>query len=143
MSALRDQAARRRLELNPITTSLNVSQQPLSHQTPLSALSANSLSAPFGYHPAAYTPVTPARQYNPQQWVHSPSVASDAGTHFSVARPQDPEGTPYQLFNCYTFACCETPMIVNADRQISSDNCSTSIFSTAKSAYVYDSCGGI
>jgi hypothetical protein len=93
MSSLRDQAARRRLELNPITTSLSTAQPPLPHQTPVSALSSHSLSAPFGYNPQAYTPVTPARQYNPQLWVNSPSVASEAGTHFSTPRPSDREGT--------------------------------------------------
>ena len=92
MSSLRDQAARLRMELNPLMTSLHGSQQPLPHQTPNSALSTNSLSAPFGYHPASYTPVTPAGRYNPQQWVNSPSVPSDAGTHFLAARPQDLEG---------------------------------------------------
>ena len=98
MATLRDQAARRRLELNPITTSLNASQQPLPHQTPLSALSNNSLSAPFGYHPATYTPVSAVRQYNPQQWLNSPSVASEAGTHFSTgAIPQDAEGNAIRM----------------------------------------------
>jgi len=96
MSMLRDQAARRRLELNPITTSsLNVPTPPLSHQTPSSALSAASLSAQFGYTPAAYTPLSAVREYNPQQWASSPS---DLGhgvqqqPHFSSSRLQDSEG---------------------------------------------------
>jgi hypothetical protein len=90
MSALRD-AARRRLELNPITTSLTVSQQPYQ-QTPNSALSSTSLSAPFGYNPATYTPVSAVRQYNPQQWASSPSVNSDGGNRLS-GHLQDTEGT--------------------------------------------------
>lgn len=92
MSTLRD-AARRRLELNPITTSLNSGfQQQAQHlQTPSSALSNNSLSAPFGYNPLAFTPVSAARQqYNPQQWTASPSVLSDNGTQYSNRRPQEP-----------------------------------------------------
>jgi hypothetical protein len=90
MSALRD-AARRRLELNPISTSLTVLQQPYQ-QTPNSALSSNSLSAPFGYNPANYTPVSAVRQYNPQQWTSSPSVHSDGGNRLS-GHLQDPDGT--------------------------------------------------
>lgn len=97
MSMLRDQAARRRLELNPITTSsLNVHQAPQPHQTPLSALSAHSLSAQFGYNPSAYTPLSAVREYNPQQWTSSPSVHSDHSQfqqQFSTARPQDTEGS--------------------------------------------------
>lgn len=96
MSLLRDQAARRRLELNPITTSsLGVSQQPQLQQTPVSALSATSLSAQFGYNPGSYTPLSAVREYNPQQWASSPSVLSDhshASQRFSQARPQDTEG---------------------------------------------------
>ncbi|PMD46311.1 hypothetical protein L207DRAFT_523720 [Hyaloscypha variabilis F] len=88
MSALRD-AARRRLELNPLTTSLGLAPQ--AHQTPNSAISSSSLSAPFGYNPSTYTPVSAARPYNPQQWLNSPSVASDAGTHHSLGRVQDTE----------------------------------------------------
>jgi hypothetical protein len=90
MTTLRDQAARRRLELNPITTSLGIAPQP--HQTPTSALSSNSLSAPFGYNPSTYTPASAARPYNPQQWTSSPSIASDTGTHHSTGRVQDTEG---------------------------------------------------
>jgi hypothetical protein len=96
MSMLRDQAARRRLELNPITTSsLNVLQHPQPHQTPISALSATSLSTQFGYNPAAYTPLSAVREYNPQQWAPSPSVLSDnsqGSYRFPQVRPQDPEG---------------------------------------------------
>ncbi|KAE8451528.1 hypothetical protein EG329_003601 [Mollisiaceae sp. DMI_Dod_QoI] len=94
MSTLRDAAARRRLELNPITTSLNVAQHQSHLQTPLSAISSSSLSAPFGYHPATYTPVSAVRQYNPQQWTSSPSVASESGTHYSTGRPPDTETGP-------------------------------------------------
>jgi len=98
MSMLRDQAARRRLELNPITTSsLNVPTPPLSHQTPSSALSATSLSAQFGYTPAAYTPLSAVREYNPQQWAPSPSdlghgQQQQQQPHFSSSRLQDSEG---------------------------------------------------
>lgn len=92
MSTLRD-AARRRLELNPITTSLNSGHLQSHHlQTPNSALSNNSLSAPFGYNSAAFTPVSAARQYNPQQWTASPSVTSENGSQFTPHRPQDSEG---------------------------------------------------
>lgn len=97
MSTLRD-AARRRLELNPLTTSVNNGHLQSHHlQTPNSALSNNSLSAPFGYNAAAFTPVSAARQYNPQQWTASPSVASDNGSQFTPHRQQDPDGksTPY------------------------------------------------
>ncbi|CZR57044.1 uncharacterized protein PAC_06933 [Phialocephala subalpina] len=90
MSTLRDAAARRRLELNPLTTSLSPHQSHL--QTPLSALSSSSLSAPFGYNPATYTPVSAnVRHYNPQQWTSSPSVASESGTQFSTGMRPDTE----------------------------------------------------
>lgn len=89
MASLRDQAARRRLDLSPITTSLTV-QQPYPTQTPISALSSNSLSAPFGYYPATYTPVSAVRQYNPQQWTPSPSVSHDNTNHFQAR--SDTEG---------------------------------------------------
>ncbi|CAG8956444.1 hypothetical protein HYFRA_00003828 [Hymenoscyphus fraxineus] len=83
MASLRDQAARRRLDLSPITTSLAVQQQ-YPTQTPISAISSSSLSAPFGYHPAAYTPVSTVRQYNPQQWTPSPSITHDNTNHFQA-----------------------------------------------------------
>lgn len=89
MASLRDLTARRRLDLSPITTSLTV-QQPYPTQTPISAISSNSLSAPFGYHPAPYTPASAVRQYNPQQWTASPSVPSDHSNHF--ANRQETEG---------------------------------------------------
>ncbi|KAH8668078.1 hypothetical protein BGZ60DRAFT_487535 [Tricladium varicosporioides] len=98
MATLRDQAARRRLDLSPITTSLSVNQPAYPSQTPISALSSNSLSAPFGYHPAAYTPVSAVRQYNPQQWGASPIVPSDGSGHFG-SRPESevvvPAPPPY------------------------------------------------
>src|SRR5882757_3650893 len=100
MSALRD-AARRRLELNPLTTSLGLAPQ--VHQTPNSAISSNALSAPFGYNPSTYTPVSAARPYNPQQWLNSPAAASDAGTHHSIGRVQDTEGIlnyPLCIYSC-------------------------------------------
>jgi hypothetical protein len=93
MSNLRE-ATRRRLELNPLSTSLNIGhhQQPHTLQTPSSALSSNSLSAPFGYNPAAFTPVSAVRQqYNPQQWTASPSVVADNGAQFATHRQQDPD----------------------------------------------------
>lgn len=97
MSMLRDQAARRRLELNPImTSSLNVHQAPVPHQTPLSAASAHSLSAQFGYNPSAYnTPFSAVREYNPQQWAATPSAHSENSQfqpQFATARAQDTEG---------------------------------------------------
>ncbi len=93
---LRDSAIRRRLELNPLTTSLNVIQ-PSHLQTPSSALSSTSLSAPFGYNPATFTPVSAVRQYNPQQWTASPTVVSDNGHHFNSRQAQDPEGIMISL----------------------------------------------
>ncbi|KUJ21801.1 uncharacterized protein LY89DRAFT_384646 [Mollisia scopiformis] len=88
MTSLRDAAARRRMQLNPITTSLNVAQHQSHLQTPLSALSSSSLSAPFAYNPS-YTPISAVRQqYNPQAWTASPNVTPESGSHF---RPQDPE----------------------------------------------------
>ena len=96
MSMLRDQAARRRMELNPITTQLNVIQQQQAHHTPISAVSANSLSAQFGHHPvAAYTPLSAVREYNPQQWAPSPGGVADHGhgqPQFASGRPRDLEG---------------------------------------------------
>ncbi|KAF4637963.1 hypothetical protein G7Y89_g126 [Cudoniella acicularis] len=94
MATLRDQAARRRLDLSPITTSLTVNQQQYPSQTPVSALSSNSLSAPFGYHPATYTPVSAVRQYNPQQWGASP-IPSDGSSHF----PSRPESKLWPLLH--------------------------------------------
>jgi len=98
MSMLRDQAARRRMELNPITTQLNVlQQQQQAHHTPISAVSANSLSAQFGHHHpvAAYTPLSAVREYNPQQWAPSPGGVADHGhgqLQFPSGRPRDMEG---------------------------------------------------
>ncbi len=92
MAALRDQAARRRLELNPIRTTLNVGQQPYHLQTPSSALSSNSLSAPFGYNSANYTPVSGVQQYNPQQWTASPNTTPESGPRFLSNQLRDGEG---------------------------------------------------
>ena len=102
MSMLRDQAVRRRMELNPITTQLNVlqqhqQQQQQAHHTPISAVSANSLSAQFGgHHPvAAYTPLSAVREYNPQQWGPSPGGLAEHGhgqPMFPLGRPRDLEG---------------------------------------------------
>lgn len=93
MSNLRDQV-RRRLELNPLTTSISPIQQP--HQTPASGISSNPLSAQFGYTPLGYTPISAvpasaARQYNPQQWGSSPNVSSAVSTQYP-SRPQDSDG---------------------------------------------------
>ncbi|KAH7342987.1 hypothetical protein BKA65DRAFT_505320 [Rhexocercosporidium sp. MPI-PUGE-AT-0058] len=99
MATLRE-AARRRLNLDPLTTSLNLPQHQPHHQTPSSALSSTSLSAPFGYNQSSFTPVSAVRTsaYNPAQWSNSPSVTPDSSTHFSSghssARPQDVELTP-------------------------------------------------
>ncbi|TVY21022.1 hypothetical protein LARI1_G002221 [Lachnellula arida] len=94
MANLRDQAARRRLDLSPITTSINPPSQPHISQTPSSTLSSASLSAQFGYNPATYTPISAVRQYNPQQWTPSPVVlsATDGSSHFP-SRPE-PEVAP-------------------------------------------------
>ncbi|RDL39586.1 Uncharacterized protein BP5553_03926 [Venustampulla echinocandica] len=93
MATLRDLTPRRRHDLSPLTTSLAVNQSPFPTQTPVSALSSNSLSAPFGYHPATYTPVSAVRQYNPQQWTSSPSVPSDNNNHF-ISRPDSEAAVP-------------------------------------------------
>ncbi|CZT51998.1 uncharacterized protein RSE6_13231 [Rhynchosporium secalis] len=99
MATLRE-AARRRLNLDPLTTSLNLPQHQSHHQTPSSALSSTSLSAPFGYNPSSFTPVSAVRTsaYNPAQWSNSPSVTPDSSNHFSSAnssaRPQDLEIAP-------------------------------------------------
>ena len=106
MTTLRDAAARRRLELNPITTSVNAAQQP--YQTPSSALSANSLSAPFGYNPATYTPASSVRPYNPQQWTTSPSVISDTSTHFSTGRPPERPPDPESMLPSSHIVCAVT-----------------------------------
>ncbi|RFU31277.1 hypothetical protein B7463_g5042, partial [Scytalidium lignicola] len=99
MTSLRDQA-RRRLELNPITTQIAQQQQQQQQQqqhhlgsTPATAISASSFGAPFGYNPAIYnsTPVSAVRQYNPQQWFSSPAGASEQSSHYS-SRP-DPDVT--------------------------------------------------
>jgi len=129
MSRLSDQAVRRRLELNPITTSLNHLQPQQPQNTPISAVSTHSLSAQFGYHPAAYTPLSAVRQYNPQQWAPSPSVMSDhshASQRFSSGRPQDPEGSANSLHGCLS------QLLINiffdrTDTTISSDSCTTPI----------------
>ncbi|KAJ5042944.1 uncharacterized protein L3040_004334 [Drepanopeziza brunnea f. sp. 'multigermtubi'] len=97
MATLRE-AARRRLNLDPLTTSLTPPQHPSQHQTPTSsALSAASLSAPFGYNPSSFTPVSAVRNssYNPAQWSNSPNLTPDSSSRFSSghssARPQAPE----------------------------------------------------
>lgn len=89
---LRDQAARRRLELNPLTTTALGVQPQYPHQTPSSALSQNSLSAQFGYNPSSFnpTPISGVQQYNPQQWTPQGSIIS-AGPS-AGGRVQDPEG---------------------------------------------------
>ncbi|KAG9247267.1 hypothetical protein BJ878DRAFT_205444 [Calycina marina] len=90
MSFLRDQVARRRLDLNPLTTQLNTLQQSPAQHTPASAVSANSLSAQFVHSTAAYTPLSAVRQYNPQQW--APSPGTDHGNSQPLfARSRDPE----------------------------------------------------
>jgi hypothetical protein len=115
MSRLSDPSIRRRLELNPLTTTVNAGpqqqQQHLAH-TPLSAVSATSLSAQFGYQPAAYTPLSAVRQYNPQQWTPSPSVLSPDHGHtpqyFPPTRPHDPDGiTPDSFYFCTPANSCE------------------------------------
>lgn len=139
MTTLRDQAARRRLELNPITTTLGINPQP--HQTPNSALSSHSLSAPFGYNPSyTPTPVSAARPYNPQQWTHSPSVASDTGTHHSTGRVQDTEGILNRPLCTYSYSY----LMIDLSNKIqeanvcclSCDACPTSLLSTTKSTGV-------
>lgn len=96
ITMLRDQTGRRRIELNPLTTALNSSQQ-YPHQTPQSALSQSSLSAQFGYNPSSFNPTPPVssvHQYNPQQWGSSPTPHS--GGQLSGGRMQmtmaDPDG---------------------------------------------------
>ncbi|RDW94601.1 hypothetical protein BP5796_00364 [Coleophoma crateriformis] len=89
MSNLRDPAARRRIELNPITTSLATHQV---HQTPTSAISGTSLSTPFGYNPSTYTPSSSVQEYNPLQWTSSPSSqATQHSSHFRTQSTYDPE----------------------------------------------------
>ncbi|PQE16920.1 lifeguard 2 protein [Rutstroemia sp. NJR-2017a BBW] len=87
MQPRRDQGVRRRMELNPLTTSLQLA--PASHQTPISG----NLSAVFGYNPSQYpTPLSSVRQYNPSQWTSSPSVSGGSdGSHYSARQPHDPE----------------------------------------------------
>ncbi|PBP27837.1 hypothetical protein BUE80_DR001156 [Diplocarpon rosae] len=104
MATLRE-AARRRLNLDPLTTSLNSPQHQhqhyyhQTHQTPSSALSATSLSAPFGYTPSAFTPVSAVGNsaYNPAQWPNALSVTPDSSSHLSPghssSRAQDVEAT--------------------------------------------------
>jgi hypothetical protein len=82
MSALRDQAARRRLD--PLTTTIPVPPP----QTPTSAYSNNPLSAQFGYHPQTWTPVSAVPQYNPQQWAASPGVHGDHGAQYARHDPE-------------------------------------------------------
>lgn len=89
MSAFRDSAiARRRQDLNPLTTTLT----PIPHhlQTPGST---TSLSTPFGYNPSSFTPISAAGSYNPQQWDRG-SVGSDHSHRFPPARSvqQEVEG---------------------------------------------------
>lgn len=137
MSTLRD-AARRRLELNPITTSMNHGHLQSHHlQTPSSALSnnSNSLSAPFGYNPSTFTPVSDARQYNPQQWTASPSIASEHGSQFTTHRQQDPEGS-VSFLSCIYY---DTKQLSEGTNNMSSNcSCTASIFSTSKQSNVYD-----
>ncbi|KAK2627292.1 hypothetical protein QTJ16_003258 [Diplocarpon rosae] len=114
MATLRE-AARRRLNLDPLNTSLNSPPHQhqhqhqhqhyyhQTHQTPSSALSARSLSAPFGYNPSAFTPVNAVGNsaYNPAQWSNSPSVTPDSSSHLSPghssSRAQDVEATSTPL----------------------------------------------
>ncbi|PSS13243.1 hypothetical protein M430DRAFT_21152 [Amorphotheca resinae ATCC 22711] len=91
MSAFRDQAARRRLDLDPLSTSINNNHQSLPLTTPISAVSHNSLSTPFGYNPQAYTPVSAVRQYNPQQWASPQGVHPDHGGQYPRPQLHDPE----------------------------------------------------
>lgn len=95
MNPHREHGIRRRMELNPITTSLQTT--PPHHQTPGSAISGN-MSAAFGYHPSQYnTPLSSVRQYNPSQWTSSPSVSGGSdGSHYSARQPRDPDGTYFQ-----------------------------------------------
>lgn len=90
MSNLRDPAARRRIELNPITTSLATNQV---HHTPTSAISGTSLSTPFGYNPSTYTPSSSVQEYNPLQWTTSPNQAAQHSTQFRTRSTYDPEGS--------------------------------------------------
>ncbi|KAI9649043.1 hypothetical protein NHQ30_001610 [Ciborinia camelliae] len=87
----REHGIRRRMELNPITTSLQIT--PPHHQTPGSAISGN-LSAAFGYHQSQYnTPMSSVRQYNPSQWTSSPSVSGGSdGSHYSARPAHDLDG---------------------------------------------------
>ncbi|THV51998.1 hypothetical protein BGAL_0092g00110 [Botrytis galanthina] len=90
MNPHREHGFRRRMELNPITTSLQVT--PPHHQTPGSTISGNPSSA-FGYHPSQYnTPLSSVRQYNPSQWTSSPSVSGGSDvSHYSARQPHDPD----------------------------------------------------
>lgn len=133
MSNLRDQAARRRLDLSPITTSLTVAPPPHPSQTPSSGLSSNSLSAPFGYNPSSYTPISAVRQYNPQQWTSSPTVpsASDGSNHIP-SRP-DSEGNRSISYNI-------VPALVNWEATLisphSNSSCPTTLFAPAEPTYI-------
>jgi len=133
MSMLRDQAARRRMELNPITTQLNVIQQQQAHHTPISAVSANSLSAQFGHHPvAAYTPLSAVREYNPQQWAPSPGGVADHGhgqPQFASGRPRDLEGRI--MAPNYQFTMCNS--ITMSLTRLSHDSCSSAVFASTES----------
>jgi hypothetical protein len=75
MSAIRDAFARRRQELNPLTTSLGPA--PLAYPTPISAVTLNS---PYGYAPT-HTPLSAVRQYNPPQW--GPMPAGESAVRFA------------------------------------------------------------
>ncbi|QSZ30744.1 hypothetical protein DSL72_000302 [Monilinia vaccinii-corymbosi] len=89
----REHGIRRRLELNPITTSLQIT--PPHHQTPGSAIAGN-MSAAFGYNPSQYnTPLSSVRQYDPSQWTSSPSVSGGSdGSHYSARPTRDPDVIP-------------------------------------------------
>ncbi|KAI9744767.1 MAG: hypothetical protein M1818_001692 [Claussenomyces sp. TS43310] len=66
MSAIRDVLARRRQELNPLTTSVGHPQ----HQLAIPS-SAVGMSTQLSYNQSGYTPASAVRDYNPQQWSSS------------------------------------------------------------------------
>ncbi|APA08014.1 hypothetical protein sscle_03g027840 [Sclerotinia sclerotiorum 1980 UF-70] len=90
MNPHREHGIRRRMELNPITTSLHTASP--HHQTPGYAISGN-LSSSLGYNPSQYnTPLSSVRQYNPSQWTSSPNVSGGSdGSHFSARPSHDPD----------------------------------------------------
>lgn len=94
MNIFRDGGGRRQQNLNPLTTAVGNYQQAhnVSSQTPSSA---TTLSSPFTTYSnsgtsANYTPVSSARQYNPQQW-GSPNIGSDRMSQFTRP-PSEIEG---------------------------------------------------